>query len=142
MGKINSKSKGKRGELFVVKKFKDRGYQCNRTVQFKGNTGRADDIEGIDYIHAEVKFVERLNLEEAMAQALHDKIASGKDVFATIFHKKNNKPLMVTMLFDDWCTLYDSYYSDMKLKEREERYEMVEKAKEENGICNDICKDN
>ena len=142
MGKINSKSKGKRGELFVVKKFKDRGYQCNRTAQFKGNTGRADDIEGIDYIHAEVKFVERLNLEEAMAQALHDKIASGKDVFATIFHKKNNKPLMVTMLFEDWCTLYDSYYSDMKLKEREERYEMVEKAKEENGICNDICKDN
>ena len=142
MGKINSKSKGKRGELFVVKKFKDRGYQCNRTAQFKGNTGRADDIEGIDYIHAEVKFVERLNLEEAMAQALHDKIASGKDVFATIFHKKNNKPLMVTMLFDDWCTLYDSYYSDMKLKEREERYVEVQEIKEENGICNDLCKDN
>ena len=142
MGKINSKSKGKRGELFVVKKFKDRGYQCNRTAQFKGNTGRADDIEGIDYIHAEVKFVERLNLEEAMTQALHDKIASGKDVFATIFHKKNNKPLMVTMLFDDWCTLYDSYYSDMKLKEYDERYVEVQEIKEENGICNDICKDN
>lgn len=36
-------------------------------------------------------------------------------------------------------TLYDSYYSDMKLKEREERHEMVEKAKEENGIGNGLC---
>ena len=40
MGKINSKAKGKRGELYVVNKFKDRGYQCNRTAQFKGNTGK------------------------------------------------------------------------------------------------------
>ena len=69
-----------------------------------------------------------------MAQALHDKIASGKDVFATIFHKKNNKPLMVTMLFDDWCTLYDSYYRDMKLKEMRDRDEIISKVKEENGL--------
>ena len=69
-----------------------------------------------------------------MAQALHDKIASEKDVFATIFHKKNNKPLMVTMLFDDWCTLYDSFYSDMKLKEREERDVEIQEIREANGL--------
>ena len=77
-----------------------------------------------------------------MEQAINDSSLSENKGFPTIFHKKNHKPLMVTMLFDDWCTLYDSYYSDMKLKEREERYVEVQKIKEENGICNDICKDN
>ena len=117
---INSKQKGKRGERYVVNKFKDRGYQCNRTSQFKGNTGRADDIEGIDYIHAEVKFVERLNISDAMEQAVRDNFMSDRRAFPTVFHKKNNEKLMVTMRFDDWINLYDSYYSDMKLKEMEE----------------------
>ena len=116
---INSKRKGKRGELYVVNKFKDRGYQCNRTAQFKGNTGRADDIEGIDYIHAEVKFVERLNISDAMEQAVRDNFMSDRQAFPTVFHKKNNEKLMVTMRFDDWINLYDSYYSDMKIKEME-----------------------
>lgn len=118
---INSKRKGKRGELYVVNRFKDRGYgKAHRTAQFKGNTGQAGDVEGIDYIHIEVKFKESLNLNEAMEQAINDSSLSDRKGFPTVFHKKNNKPLMVTMLFDDWCTLYDSYYSDMKLKERVE----------------------
>lgn len=122
---INSKQKGKRGERYVVNKFKDRGYQCNRTAQFKGNTGRADDIEGIDYIHAEVKFVERLNISDAMAQAIRDNLASDREAFPTVFHKKNNEKLMVTMRFDDWISLYDSFYCDMKLKEMEEKNENI-----------------
>ena len=114
---INSKEKGKRGERYVVNRFKDRGYQCNRTAQFKGNTGRTDDIEGIDFIHAEVKFVERLNISDAMKQAIRDNMESDRRAFPTVFHKKNNEKLMVTMLFDDWIELYDSFYSDMKIKE-------------------------
>ena len=116
---INSKQKGKRGELAVVKKFKEYGYDCNRTAQFKGNTGRADDIEGIDYIHAEVKFVERLNLEDAIAQAVRDSLASGREAIPTIFHKKNYHDLLVTQRFDDWIEMYNEYYSSKKLAERE-----------------------
>lgn len=41
---------------------------------------------------------------------------------------------MVTMRFDDWINLYDSYYSDMKLKEMRERNEIISKVKEENGL--------
>lgn len=117
---INSKRKGKKGELYVVNRFKEHGYECNRTAQFKGNTGRADDIEGIDYIHAEVKFVEKLNLSEAMNQAIRDNLASTRIAFPTVFHKKNYQELMVTMQFSTWIKLYNSFYSDMKLKEREE----------------------
>ena len=116
---INKKQKGKRGELYVVNKFKDNGFKCNRTAQFKGNTGRADDIEGIDYIHAEVKFVEKLNLIEAMNQAVRDSLASDRKAMPTVFHKKNYHELMVTMRFTDWIKLYNEYYSSMRLKELE-----------------------
>ena len=115
---INSKAKGKRGELYVVNKFKEYGYnEVHRTAQFKGNTGQAQDIEGIDYIHAEVKFVEKLNINQAMEQAIRDNKKPCNEVFPTVFHKKNNDRLMVTMYFDNWIELYNSYYSDMKLKE-------------------------
>ena len=115
---INSKRKGKKGELYVVNRFKEEGYECNRTAQYKGNTGRADDIEGIDYIHAEVKFVEKLNLSEAMNQAVRDSLASDRKVMPTVFHKKNYHELMVTMRFKDWIKLYREYDSSMKLEER------------------------
>lgn len=113
---MNSKQKGKRGELYVVREFKKAGYECNRTAQFKGNTGRADDIEGIDYIHAEVKFVEKLNINVAMDQAVRDSQASERDAMPTVFHKKNYGDLLVTMRFEDWLKLYNEYYSGMKLK--------------------------
>ena len=117
---MNSKAKGKRGELYVVNKFKDYGYKCNRTAQYKGNTGRADDIEGIDYIHAEVKFVENLNISKAMGQAVRDSEASEREAMPTVFHKKSREDLLVTMRFTDWIKLYGEYYSSMKLKERYE----------------------
>ena len=41
---------------------------------------------------------------------------------------------MVTMLWENWIELYNSYYSDMKLKEMSERDEIVSKVKEENGL--------
>lgn len=119
---INSKRKGKKGELYVVNRFKEEGYDCNRTAQFKGNTGRADDIEGIDYIHAEVKFVEKLNLIEAMNQAVRDSLASDRKAMPTVFHKKNYHELMVTMRFTDWIKLYNEYYSSRKLEERKNKY--------------------
>ena len=125
MGKF-SKEKGKRGERYVVGQFKDYGYNtAHRTAQYKGNTGQAGDVEGIDYIHAEVKFVEKLNLYNAMDQAINDSKITKK--MPTVFHKKNNCILMVTMRFNDWIELYNSYYSDMKLKEmKEDVKEMLE----------------
>ena len=111
-----SKEKGKRGERYVVNAFKEYGYNnVHRTAQFKGNTGQAGDIEGIDYIHAEVKFVEKLNLYSAMQQAKNDSKNTLKK--PTVFHKRSRDKLLVTMEFDDWIDLYNSYYSDMKLGE-------------------------
>lgn len=118
---INSKTKGASGERELAKILKERGYgDCRRTAQYCGNTGDASDVVGLDYIHCEVKRVEKLVLEKAMQQAIHDSNANRKGKFPTVFHRKNRGKWQVTMLFDDWIQLYDSYYSDMKLKERED----------------------
>lgn len=69
-----------------------------------------------------------------MEQAVRDNFMSDRQAFPTVFHKKNNEKLMVTMRFDDWINLYDSYYSDMKLREMSERNEIISKVKEENGL--------
>lgn len=71
---------------------------------------------GLDYIHIEVKRVERLNLEEAMQQAKRD----AKSTMPAVFHRKNNHKWLVTMELDDWIKLYNEYYSSEKLKEAEQ----------------------
>ena len=95
-----------------------RGLNVIERLNLKEIHGRADDIEGIDYIHIEVKFNEHLNIENAMEQAVRDSAASNRKAFPTVFHKKNRKELLVTMKFSDWISLYKEYYSSMKLDER------------------------
>lgn len=112
---INSKRKGVKGERELANKLKEYGYNCRRTQQFCGNTGQADDVVGLDYIHIECKRVERLNIDEAIEQAVRD---TKDDKFPTVFHRKNNKKWLVTMRLDDWIKLYGEYYSSMKLGER------------------------
>lgn len=112
---INSKQKGKVGERELANKLKEYGYDCRRTNQFCGNTGEADDVVGLDYIHIEVKRVEKLNIDTAMEQAERD---SKDDKFPTVFHRKNRKKWLVTMSLEDWIKLYNEYYSSMKLAER------------------------
>lgn len=100
---INSKQKGKRGELEIVRALKNYGYDARRTAQYCGNTGDAADVVGLPGIHIEVKRVERLNLSETMTQAIRD-ARSGEA--PAVFHRRSNAPWMVTMRLEDWINLY------------------------------------
>ncbi len=105
---VNSKQKGKRGELDIVHKLKEYGFDTRRSVQYNGKAdgGQADSV-GLTGIHAEIKRVERLNLYDAMAQAVHD----AKDgELPTVFHRKNHSEWLVTMRLQDWMQLYKEYY--------------------------------
>lgn len=115
MGKINSRAKGAKGERELANLISDRGYKCIRGQQRSGL--EQADVIGLDYIHIECKRVENLNLDKAMEQSKRD---SKIGEIPTVFHRKNNKKWKVTLEFEDFMTLYDRYYSDMKLKEREE----------------------
>lgn len=105
---VNSKQKGKRGENEICRVLKQYGFDCRRSVQYNGKAeeGQAD-IVGLTGIHAEIKRVERLNLYDAMAQAIHD----AKDgELPTVFHRKNHSEWLVTMRLPDWMDLYKEYY--------------------------------
>jgi hypothetical protein len=69
---MNSKQKGKRGELEAVKALNDIGHDTRRTAQYSGADGQIGDIAGIDGIHVECKWVEALNPYKAFHQACRD----------------------------------------------------------------------
>ena len=99
---INSRAKGASGERELAKALKEYGYDCRRGQQYCGANGDADVI-GLPGIHIECKRVERLNIDDAMLQAIRDR---REGEFPAVFHRKNNGKWMVTMLLDDWQEIY------------------------------------
>ena len=101
-----SRDKGKRGERLFCTLCKEHGYDVHRTSQFCGKTGEAGDVEGLEGIHVEVKFCERLNLRDAMAQSKRDALAEGKGNLPIVAHKKANEDWLITMDADAFFLLY------------------------------------
>ena len=104
---VNSKRKGAAGERELAKKLNEYGFETRRSVQYNGKAddGKAD-LVNLPGIHIECKRVERLNVSEAMAQAIND----AKDgETPTVFHRKNREGWLVTMRLSDWMDLYRKY---------------------------------
>lgn len=99
---MNSREKGKRGELEVAHILKKYGYDARRGQQFSGANGDPD-VVGLPGIHIEVKRVEKLNIDEALEQSIRD--AKDEEI-PVVMHRKNRTEWKVTMLFDDWMMLY------------------------------------
>lgn len=99
---MNSRDKGKRGERELASILREYGYSTRRGQQYCGSNGDAD-VVGLPRVHIECKRVERLNLDDAMAQAKAD--ARQGDV-PVVMHRKNNGEWRVTMLLDSWIELY------------------------------------
>lgn len=100
---MNSRNKGKRGELELARTLRDHGYDAKRGQQYKGG-GDSPDVLGLPGIHIECKRVERLNLTAAYQQSLHD--AAGGEIPA-VFHKRNREPWLVTVTLEDFLKLYE-----------------------------------
>lgn len=99
---MNSRAKGKRGELHVAHFLKDYGYDARRGQQYAGINGDAD-VVGLPGIHIEVKFVEKLDLLGAYLQSKRD---AREGEIPTVWHKRANKPLLVTMAAEDFMKIY------------------------------------
>lgn len=103
MARINSKQKGKKGELELAHYLTDRGFTARRGQQFKGTPDSPDIIcESLYKFHIECKRVEKLNIDLAMHQAINDK---GEDQVPIVMHRKNREDWKVTMLLDDFLDL-------------------------------------
>ena len=99
---MNSRAKGAGGERELAKKLREYGYDCRRGQQFSGANGDAD-VVGLPGIHIECKRVERLNLEDAMAQSRRD---AREGEIPVVMHRKTRSPWLVTMTLEDWIEIY------------------------------------
>lgn len=118
---ISQRDKGKRGERELANLLKDYGYDCRRGQQYCGSNGDAD-VVGLPGIHIECKRVERLNLEDAMQQAINDTQAEilpfGTIVYPAVFHRRNRGSWLVTMRFDDWMGMYKEWEAGRDIDSR------------------------
>jgi hypothetical protein len=115
---MNSKRKGKRGELEAVRLCRFEGYkEARRSAQYCGNAPEGTaDIIGLPGIHVEVKRVQRLNIDDALAQARRDakKTNSGIPI---VMHRRNNEEWKITMDAHDWFRLYREWEAGQDIKE-------------------------
>ena len=105
MGKMQ-RDKGSRFELKLASIFRDYGYDARRTAQYCGKPGDSSDVVGLPGIHIEAKHQEKMYLYDWMEQAIRDAENGGKGNMPTVFHKKNNADILVTMRLDDWMQIY------------------------------------
>lgn len=95
---MNSREKGKRGELEVAKVLREYGYNTRRGVQYCGANGDAD-VVGLPGVHLEIKRTERLNLDKAMEQSCRDAKA---DEIPVVIHRKNRGNWNITMSLESF----------------------------------------
>lgn len=108
MTKINSKSKGKRGELDLVYSLRDAGFpEVRRTAQYCGKATGTADLVGLPGVHVEAKNVERLNIWSALAQSKRDVEADGNGDIPAVFFKRNRSGgWYVAVPLSDFIRLY------------------------------------
>lgn len=107
---MNSRQKGAAGERELAKALRSHGFETRRGQQYCGSNGDAD-VVGLPGVHIECKRVERLNLEDAMAQSRAD---ARPGEIPVVMHRKNNCKWLVTLSIDDFMTLYKETDYDRK----------------------------
>ena len=108
MSKINSRDKGKRGELELAAFLKGYGYDdARRGQQFKGGTD-SPDVVGVPGLHFECTRVEALSVYAAFAQACRD---SGPASIPVVAHRRNGtkacpKPWLAILGLDAFMLIW------------------------------------
>ncbi len=105
----SSQRKGADGERELRELLIKEGYPVRRGGS--QTFGTVPDLYGLPGVHIEVKRVERLNISEAMRQAVAD-ADRFNDGSPAVFHRRNRQPWLVTMLLSDWLQLYNMHRSD------------------------------
>lgn len=95
---MNSRAKGKRGELEASKEWASvMGGSARRGKQFSGSEDSPDIVTDYPGLHLEGKRVERGNIHEWVEQAVRD---AGSKV-PVVLHRRNHRPWLVTMRLTD-----------------------------------------
>ncbi|MDD6477064.1 MAG: hypothetical protein PUF69_04955 [Eubacteriales bacterium] len=99
---MNSRNKGAAGERELAAVLREYGFDARRGQQYCGANGDAD-VVGLPGVHIECKRVEKLNIDNAIEQAISD---SKNNEMPAVFHRKNRKKWLVTISLEDFMKLY------------------------------------
>jgi len=100
---VNSRRKGKEGELELARILRTYGFNTRRGQQFKGG-GDSPDVMGLPGVHIECKRVQNLNIEKAMVQSRTD--AEETDDVPVVMHRRDREKWKVTMDLDEFMKMY------------------------------------
>lgn len=96
---VNSRQKGKRGELEAAKWLREHGVEARRSQQYCGINSDADLSTSLDdKVHFEVKRVQALNIDKALQQATSDKKPEQTPV---VMHRRNGEKWKMTFWAED-----------------------------------------
>lgn len=118
----NSRQKGVRGERMWRDVLREEGFTARRGQQFCGGSDSPDVVcDELKHLHMEVKFVEKLNLDNACNQA-------GKDAGSRpwiVAHKRSRTDWKVTMDSETFFALLRDGMDGLRVI-----YEQAEKARD------------
>lgn len=100
MGK-RERDKGARGERMLRDYLNSFGVAVKRGYVFL----RQSDLVGLQGIHIECKFVEKLNVRKAIDQAIQE-AEKRKDGLPAVFWKVSRKPWLTIMRTEDFMRIY------------------------------------
>ena len=98
---MNSRDKGKRGELEFAAYLRERGFEARRGQQFSGGGDSPDVVHSIPGVHLEVKRVEQFRLYDAVEQA----VADAGDKMPVVVHRRNRGEWVAILHVDDLLEL-------------------------------------
>ena len=96
-----SQRKGADGERELASELRKYGYEIRRGGSL--SFGTVPDLVGLPGVHIECKRVEKLNIDNAIEQAISD---SKNNEMPAVFHRKNRKKWLVTISLEDFMKLY------------------------------------
>jgi len=98
MKRINSKEKGKTGELEAAALIRKHGFTACRGQQFAGGSDSPDIVHNIPGVHIEVKRREKLDIYAAMEQATEDRKSHEIPV---VLHRRSRKQWLAVLPASD-----------------------------------------
>ena len=99
---MNSKQKGKRGELELAHLLQYLGYPAERGVQYSGLKGNAD-VVGVEGLHIECKRNEQVRDEAFLQQAEND---ARKGQLPIVMYRRNGERWKATVRLDLFMAIW------------------------------------
>ena len=99
---INSRQKGKVGELEIAEFLREHGFPGARRGQQFSGLGDSPDVVGVPGVHVEVKRVEKGNLYDWMAQAKRD---AKEGNIPVVMHRRSRQDWVAILPLDEFLKM-------------------------------------